>query len=54
MLISTAFAHGVRGDAHGSTVGPTILLAVAVVAVLFYVGRKQWLKRRPANDGGGE
>ena len=53
MLISPAFAHGVSGGG-GSAVGPSILLAVAAVAVLFYLVRKRWLKRWPANDGGGE
>ena len=56
MLISQAFAHGVSGDGVGSAVGPMILLAVAALAVLFYVVRSRWLKRRsePESDAGGE
>ncbi len=44
MLISPALAHGIGGG--GSAVGPLILLGVAVVCVLVYVGRKAWRGRR--------
>ncbi len=45
MLISPALAHGIGGG--GTAVGPLILLGVAVVCVLVYVGRKAWRRRRP-------
>ena len=45
MLISPALAHGIGGG--GTAVGPLILLGVAVVCVLVYMGRKAWRRRRP-------
>ncbi len=52
MLISPALAHGIGGG--GTAVGPLILLAVAVVFGLVYVGRKKWRARKPRRGGGGE
>ncbi len=51
MLISPALAHGIGGG--GTAVGPLILLAVAVVFGLVYVGRKKWRARKPRRGGGG-
>ncbi len=45
MFISPALAHGIGGG--GSAFGPLVLLGVAVVCVLVYLGRKAWRRRRP-------
>ncbi len=52
MLISPAMAHGF-GGAGGTAVGPLILLAVAIVFVLVYVGRRKWRGRKLRRDGSG-
>ncbi len=52
MLISPAFAHGTGGG--GTAVGPLILLAIAVVFILVYLGRKKWRARKAAREGSGE
>ena len=48
MLISPALAHGIGGA--GTAVGPLILLAVAVVFVLVFVGQKKWRRRTLKSD----
>jgi hypothetical protein len=52
MLISPAFAHGTGGG--GSAAGPLILLAIAIVFVLVYVGRKKWRAHKAVRQGSGE
>ncbi len=52
MLISPAFAHGTGGG--GSEVGPLILLAIAVVFILVYLGRKKWRARKAMRQGSGD
>ncbi len=52
MLISSAYAHGTGGG--GSEVGPLILLAIAVVFILVYLGRKKWRARKAVRQGSGE
>ncbi len=44
MLISPAFAHGTGGG--GSEVGPLILLAIAVVFILVYLGPEEMARPR--------
>ena len=51
-MISPAFAHGTGGG--GSAVGPLILLAIAIVFVLVYVGKKKWRARKAVREGSGE
>ncbi len=51
-MISPAFAHGTGGG--GSEVGPLILLAIAVVFILVYLGRKEWRARKAVRQGSGE
>ena len=46
MLIAPALAHGTSGDGSVGGFGPLILLAVAVVFVLVWVGEAQWRKRK--------
>ncbi len=48
MLISPAWAHGTGGVATG--LGPLILLGIAVVAVVFFIGRKKWRARQDMRD----
>jgi hypothetical protein len=52
MLISPAFAHGTGGG--GTAVGPLILLAIAIVFVLVYVGQKKWRGRKAMRQGSAE
>ena len=52
MLISPAFAHGTGGG--GTAVGPLILLAIAIVFVVVYVGKKKWRARKAVREGSGE
>lgn len=51
MLISPAWAHGTAGAAADG-VGPMILLGIAVVAALFFIGRKTWRARQKTRDDG--
>ena len=51
-MISPAFAHGTGGG--GSEVGPLILLAIAVVFIPVYLGRKKWRARKAVRQGSGE
>ncbi len=52
MLISPALAHGIGGA--GTSVGPLILLAVAVVFVLVFVGQKKWRRHKQRRDDSGK
>ncbi len=51
-MISPALAHGIGGA--GTAVGPLILLAVAVVFVLVFVGQKKWRRHKQRRDGSGK
>lgn len=47
MLISPAWAHGTgTPEGAGGGTGPLILLGIAVVAILFFIGRKKWRARQ--------
>ncbi len=50
MLISPAWAHGTGGAATG--LGPLIILGIAIVAILFFIGRKKWRARQKTRDDG--
>ena len=52
MLVSPALAHGIGGA--GTAVGPLILLAVAVVFVIVFVGQKKWRRRKQRPEGSGK
>lgn len=56
MLISPALAaHGVVGTGgSGGGNAPLIILAVAFVFVLVYVGWKKWRRRKLRRDGSGK
>ncbi len=47
-------AHGTSGDGSVGGFGPLILLAVAIVAVLFLVGESKWRKRKLNRDESGD
>ena len=49
-----AVAFGTGGDGSvGGFIGPLILLAVAIVGVLFLVGESRWRKRKLNRDESG-
>jgi len=54
MLISPALAHGASGVESVGSVAPLILLAIAVVFVLVFVGEAKWRKYRLRRDVRGE
>ena len=54
MLISPALAHGASGVDSVGGLAPLILLAIAVVFVLVFVGEAKWRKYRLRRDDGGE
>ena len=51
MLISPALAHGSPGVASGGGFGPLILLAVAIVVILVFVGEAKWRRHKRKRDG---
>ena len=54
MLISPALAHGASGVDSVGSLGPLILLAIAVVFVLVFVGEAKWRRYRQRRDGSAE
>ncbi len=50
MLISPALAHVTGAGGGGSAVGPLILLAVAIVFLLVFVGQKKWRSLKARRD----
>ncbi len=54
MLISPALAHGASGVDSVGSLGPLILLAIAVVFVLVFVGEAKWRRYRLRRDDVGE
>ncbi len=54
MLISPALAHGASGVDSIGSLAPLILLAIAVVFVLVFVGEAKWRKYGLRRDDGGE
>ncbi len=54
MLISPALAHGASGVESVGSVAPLILLAIAVVFVLVFVGEAKWRTYRLRRDDRGE
>ncbi len=52
--VSPALAHGTSGDGSvGGFIGPLILLAVAIVAVLVLVGQSKWRRYKLKRDESG-
>ena len=54
MLISPALAHVTSGAGSGGGFGPLILLGVAIVVVLFFVGEAKWRRRKLKRDDRGK
>ena len=52
-MATPAAAFGTSGDGSVGGFGPLILLAVAIVAVLFLVGESRWRKRKRNRDESG-
>ncbi len=54
MLISPALAHGASGVDSVGSLAPLILVAIAVVFVVVFVGEAKWRKYRLRRDDSGE
>jgi hypothetical protein len=54
MLISPALAHGASGVDSVGSLAPLILVAIAVVFVVVFVGEAKWRKFRLRRDESGE
>ena len=54
MLISPALAHGASGVDSIGTMAPLILLAIAIVFILVFMGEAKWRKYRLRRDDSGE
>ena len=50
MFISPALAHGSSGATSGGGFGPLILLAIAIVVVLVFVGEAKWRRHKLKRD----
>ena len=51
MLISPALAHGSSGAGSVGGPGPLILLGVAIVIVLVFLGNAKWRRYKQRRDG---
>ena len=54
MLISPALAYGASGVDSVGSLAPLILVAIAVVFVVVFVGEAKWRKYRLRRDESGE
>ncbi|MFQ5784338.1 MAG: hypothetical protein ACE5H8_05885, partial [Alphaproteobacteria bacterium] len=55
MLISPALAahFAPASESRGGAIALTVILAVAVVFFLAYLGHRKWRRRKPGGDGSG-
>ncbi len=53
-MISPALAHGASGVDVVGSLGPLILLAIAVVFVLVFMGEAKWRRYKQRRDDSGE